>query len=113
MSYKVPQLIPFVGKEELENLKEVIKKQWITEGPFAKEFLHLIKEKTGAKYAVLANNGTLALFMALKSIGIKEGDEVIIFNHQDMLNNIAEASETIVYETLTSISPRVKKVLKS
>jgi perosamine synthetase len=80
MSYKVPQLIPFVGKEELENLKEVIKKQWITEGPFAKEFLHLIKEKTGAKYAVLANNGTLALFMALKSIGIKEGDEVIVPN---------------------------------
>ena len=80
MSYKVPQLIPFVGKEELANLKQVIKKQWITEGPFAKEFLHLIKEKTGAKYAVLANNGTLALFMALKSIGIKEGDEVIVPN---------------------------------
>ena len=80
MSYKVPQLIPFVGKEELANLKQVIKKQWITEGPFAKEFLHLIKEKTGAKYAVLANNGTLALFMALKAIGIKEGDEVIVPN---------------------------------
>jgi perosamine synthetase len=80
MSYKVPQLVPFVGKEELANLKQVIKKQWLTEGPFAEEFLHLIKEKTGAKYAVLANNGTLALFMALKAIGIKEGDEIIVPN---------------------------------
>ncbi len=78
MKYKVPQLIPYVGKEELENLKLVIEKQWITEGPFSQEFLDLIKEKTGAKYAVLANNGTLALFIALKALGIKEGDEVIV-----------------------------------
>jgi len=78
MGYKVPQLTPFVGNEELENLKLVIEKQWITEGPFSQEFLELIKEKTGAKYAVLANNGTLALFIALKALGIKEGDEVIV-----------------------------------
>jgi perosamine synthetase len=78
MKYKVPQLIPYVGEEELENLKLVIEKQWITEGPFSQEFLELIKEKTKAKYAVLANNGTLALYIALKAIGIGEGDEVIV-----------------------------------
>ncbi|GAB4294814.1 MAG: GDP-perosamine synthase RfbE/PerA [Marinilabiliales bacterium] len=78
MSYKVPQLIPYVGKDELDNLKQVIDKKWITEGPFSQEFLKLIKEKTGAKYAVLANNGTLALFLALKALGIKEGDEIIV-----------------------------------
>ncbi|NQU33324.1 MAG: DegT/DnrJ/EryC1/StrS family aminotransferase [Bacteroidetes bacterium] len=80
MGYKVPQLVPFVGDEELANLKQVIQKQWLTEGPFAEEFVSLIKDKTGAKYAVLANNGTLALFIALKAIGIKDGDEIIIPN---------------------------------
>ncbi len=80
MKYKVPQLIPFVGEEELENLKHVIEKKWLTEGPFSQEFLQLIKEKTDSKYAVLANNGTLALFLALKALGIKEGDEVIVPN---------------------------------
>lgn len=78
MEYKVPQLMPYVGIEEIENLKQVIKNKWLTEGPFSQEFLELIKELTGAKYAVLANNGTLALFLALKAIGIKEGDEVIV-----------------------------------
>lgn len=76
--YKVPQLMPYVGEEEIKNLEEVINKKWITEGTFSEEFLHLIKDFTGAKYAVLANNGTLALFLSLMAIGIKKDDEVIV-----------------------------------
>ncbi|CAI8198730.1 MAG: Alanine racemase [Arcobacter lacus] len=45
-------------------------------------------------------------------IDCNEGDDVIIFNSQDMLKHIADTSETIVYETLTSISPRIKKILR-
>jgi len=78
MKYKIPQLIPFLGNEELANLEIVIKNKWLTEGPFSEEFLSIIKDFTGAKYAVLANNGTLALFLALKAIGINPGDEVIV-----------------------------------
>lgn len=78
MEYKVPQLEPYVGKEELENLKKVIDKKWLTEGVFRKEFLEIIKEFTKAKHAVLANNGTLALFLGLLSLGVGKGDEVIV-----------------------------------
>ena len=46
-------------------------------------------------------------------INCKEGDEVIIFNSQEMIQHIADTAETIPYETLTAISQRVKKVLKS
>jgi len=77
-SYTVPQLIPYVDAEELINLGEVIKNKWITEGPFSEKFLQLIRDFTGAKYAVLANNGTLALFLGLMAIGIKEDDEIIV-----------------------------------
>ena len=76
--YIVPQLIPYVDAEELINLGEVIKNKWITEGPFSEKFLQLIRDFTGAKYAVLANNGTLALFLGLMAIGIKEDDEIIV-----------------------------------
>ena len=76
--YKVPQLIPYVGKEELKNLEQVIAKQWITEGPFSQEFIEIIKEFTGAKYAVLANNGTLALYLSILALDIGIGDEVIV-----------------------------------
>lgn len=78
MDYKVLQLEPFVGKEELQNLKQVIKNKWLTEGPFSKEFLDLIKEFTGSKYGVLTNNGTIALYLGLRALGIQEGDEVIV-----------------------------------
>src|SRR3989339_349716 len=78
MNEKIPQLEPWVGKEELENLKKVIEGKWLTEGPFSAEFLKLVQEFTGAKYAVLANNGTLALYLGLLALGIKEGDEVIV-----------------------------------
>jgi len=76
--YKVPQLIPYVGEEELKNIEEVINNKWITEGPFSEEFLELIKNFTGVKHAVLAPNGTLGLYLSLVALGIKADDEVIV-----------------------------------
>lgn len=78
IKYKVSQSEPFVGNAELNNLKRVIKNKWLTEGFFSREFLDIIKQFTGAKHAVLANNGTLALFLGMLSLGIKKGDEVIV-----------------------------------
>jgi alanine racemase len=40
----------------------------------------------------------------------KEGDQVIIFGHNLSVEEIALKSDTIPYEILTSISPRVKRV---
>ena len=52
------------------------------------------------------------IMVDVTKIECKEGDKVIIFNNQEMIQNIANISETIVYETLTAISQRVKKTLK-
>jgi len=76
--YKVNQLVPFIGDEELTNLTKVINNRWLTEGPYSAEFLDRIKEFTGAKHAVLVNNGTLALFLGLIALGIEKDDEVIV-----------------------------------
>lgn len=65
------------------------------------------------KKAPIIGNVCMDMIMVdVTKIECKEGDEVIIFNHQNMLNHIATISETIVYETLTAISGRVKKALK-
>lgn len=72
------------------------------------------------KHYVLINNqkakiiGNVCMDMIMvdiTKIDCKEGDEVIIFNSQEMLQIMAEAEETIVYETLTAISQRVNKKL--
>jgi len=80
MKFKIPQLQPFIGKEELENLETSIKNKWITEGPFSEELLDLIKSFTGSKHALFAPNGTLGLFLGLLGIEIEKGDEVIVPN---------------------------------
>ncbi len=65
------------------------------------------------KKATIIGNVCMDMIMVdVTKIDCKEGDKVVIFNNQDMIKNISNISETIVYETLTAISQRVKKVLK-
>ena len=64
------------------------------------------------KAKIIGNVCMDMIMVDVTDINCNEGDEVIIFNHQTMLQHIAKVAETIVYETLTGISPRVKKMLK-
>ena len=64
------------------------------------------------KAKIIGNVCMDMIMVDVTKIECQEGDEVIIFNNQDMLLHIAKVSETIVYETLTAISQRVKKMLK-
>ena len=64
------------------------------------------------KAKIIGNVCMDMIMVNVTKIDCKEGDEVIIFNNQEMIQNIANVSETIVYETLTAISQRVKKMLK-
>lgn len=78
MKYKISQVRPYFEKEEIEEALSTIKSAWVTEGPKSKEFIKEVLNLANAKYAVLAPNGTLSLYMALMVLGIKEGDEVIV-----------------------------------
>src|SRR3989344_5876175 len=75
---KVPQLSPFIDTEEYEAIKSVVETGWITEGSKSKEFSERLLELTGSKYGVFAPNGTLAIYLGLRAIGVGSGDEVIV-----------------------------------
>ncbi len=77
---KVPQFMPYVDMEEYEAIKHCFEINWITEGQKAKEFCHQVCDMVGAKYGVFAPNGTLALYLGLRAIGVGPGDEVIVPN---------------------------------
>ena len=64
------------------------------------------------KAEIIGNVCMDMIMVNVTQIDCKEGDEVTLFNSQKMIQNISDISETIVYETLTGISPRVKKILK-
>jgi len=75
---KVPQFSPWIGKEEIQAVAEAISSNWITEGPKSQLFSQKLLKLIGSQYGVFAPNGTLALYLALKAIGVGSGDEVLV-----------------------------------
>jgi dTDP-4-amino-4,6-dideoxygalactose transaminase len=78
--------IPLVDlKAQYETLKDeidaamaqVITKTVFIGGPFAQEFEKAFAAFCGAKHCIGVGNGTDALFIALKTLGVGPGDEVI------------------------------------
>ena len=50
-------------------------------GKYTKTFEKLYSQYIGSKYCIFLSNGLDALFLALKAVGIKKGDEIIVPNH--------------------------------
>jgi len=71
-----------ISKEEidgiLEVLKEVLPTGQFTSGPYAKKLEEVIGEYLNKKFVTATSSGTDALMVALLSIGIQSGDEVIM-----------------------------------
>ena len=62
---------------DIHALIEILKTDWITQGPKIAEFEEKVADYCGAKYAVAVCNGTAALHAACAVAGISDGDEVI------------------------------------
>jgi len=78
--------IPFVGlkqqhkkikQEILDAVGKIIDDSYYILGEDVKEFENNFSNYCGVKYTVGVNSGTDALFLAMKSLGISKGDEVI------------------------------------
>jgi len=79
-SKRIPQFKSFVDYKDYRAIKKVFSNNYIAEGPVGQEFVKELLKITGSKYGVLAPNGTLAIYLALKACGIKEGDEILVQN---------------------------------
>lgn len=64
------------------------------------------------KATIIGNVCMDMIMVDVTKIDCTEGDEVIIFNNQKMIEEIAVICETIPYEILTAISQRVKRLVK-
>jgi len=75
------RLIPYghqsIRNDDVKAVVEVLRSDFLTQGPQAKKFEDAICKYTGAKYAVVVSSGTAALHIAALAAGIKKGDEVI------------------------------------
>jgi len=79
MTRIVPVNTPLVGVEEKAKLIECIDTGWISsEGPFVAEFENKLSSLVNREYGISCSNGTAAIEMAIKALGIGVGDEVIL-----------------------------------
>jgi len=69
---------PDFGEDEKEAAIAVINSGWITQGKETEAFERELESYTGAKHAVVVNNGTSALIASLLAHNIGPGDEVIV-----------------------------------
>ena len=75
---EIPFHKPYITDEEISEVVDSIRSGWLTMGPKTIEFEEKFREYIGSRYTISMNSCTACLHLALKAIGIKEGDEVIV-----------------------------------
>ncbi|WP_372347705.1 DegT/DnrJ/EryC1/StrS family aminotransferase [Streptomyces sp. KL116D] len=71
---------PQVGAEELAAIAETFEDKWLGHGPRTQAFEAAFAEHIDvpAEHVVFINSGTSGLFLALESLDLKDGDEVVL-----------------------------------
>jgi UDP-4-amino-4,6-dideoxy-N-acetyl-beta-L-altrosamine transaminase len=67
----------WIDEDDIEAVVQVLKSDYITQGPAIERFERKVADYVGAQYAVAFCNGTAALHGACYAAGIGPGDEVI------------------------------------
>ena len=69
---------PDISELEIQEVAEALRSGWITTGPRTKELERRLAEYVGTKKCVCLNSQTACAELALRVMGIGEGDEVIV-----------------------------------
>ena len=66
-----------IDAEDIQAVTEILRSDWLTQGPQIKKFELLLCEKLGSKYASVVASGTAALHLATLALDWKAGDIVL------------------------------------
>ena len=85
-----------VTRKDIISVNKALKTGWISsEGPEVKKFEKNFSKYIGHKYAVAVSSGTAALEIAIKSLNLKKGDEIIIPNFTIISNALAAIKQDL------------------
>ena len=74
----IPYGRQWVDKEDIRQVVQVLRSDWLTTGPKVQDFEKAVAEFVGGKYGVAVSSGTAALHAAMDAANIGPGDEVIV-----------------------------------
>ena len=73
-------MIPYgkqdISQKDIDAVIEVLRGDFLTQGPKIAEFENAFAKYIGCKYAVAVNNGTAGLHLAALALNVKPGDKV-------------------------------------
>lgn len=76
-----PPLIPYgrhdIDDSDVAEVVRVLRSDWLTTGPDVAAFEEELAARVGAKHAIVVNNATSALHLAMRVAGIGTGDRVL------------------------------------
>src|ERR1035438_2038136 len=75
----IPVNEPLIMEKDLEYVTDALKTGWISsEGIYIKKFEEAFASFLGVKHAITVNNGTNALILAVRSLNLPVGSEIIM-----------------------------------
>jgi dTDP-4-amino-4,6-dideoxygalactose transaminase len=100
----IPINKPLLGDEEKQEILNILEENVLTSpandgGKRVQEFETILKTYINVKHVIAVNSGTSALHASLLSIGIKQGDEVILpsFTFVATANSVMAAGATPIF----------------
>jgi perosamine synthetase len=89
----IPLAQPLLGEREEELVLEVLRSGRLSLGPRLEEFERAFAQRVGAAHASAVSSGTAALHLAIRAVGVGDGDEVITSPF-----SFAASANVMVYE---------------
>jgi dTDP-4-amino-4,6-dideoxygalactose transaminase len=117
---------PDIRQEDIDEVLDSLRSGWLGTGPKVQAFERAIARYVGMEHAVATNSCTAALHLALLSLGIEPGDEVIVptltfcatanvvlhAGARPVLVDVDHTSQCLTAEAVeAAITPRTKAVI--
>jgi dTDP-4-amino-4,6-dideoxygalactose transaminase len=93
-----------INKEVMPAIRKVLKSGWYILGDEGNKFESEFSKYLGAKFGVGVNSGSDALYLAVKALGISQGDEVITVAHT-MISSVDAISRNGAKPVFADIDP--------
>lgn len=81
---KIPVFDFKIGNKEIEFVKDCLQTSFISQGSYVKDFEKKFSNFVDCKYGITTTSGTTALHLACKTLGIRQGDQVLVSSSTNM-----------------------------
>ena len=117
---KIPYGRQNITEEDIQAVVDVLRSDFLTQGPQIVRFENEFAEYIGVKHAVAVSNGTAALHLCTMALGVMEGDKVITtpITFAASANCIMYAGGEVVFADIDPVTylidiKEVKRILES